>query len=117
MNPVSDKLKSKKTSSTAKRNDTVETVSRDKNKPGSSVTSVKNAQEKTDSDKSFKKLLKKIKKYNPHLDDRILNKAYEFSKKHHAKQFRKSGEPFISFRWRWKIKRFCRRIGRRRVYS
>jgi len=43
----------------------------------------------------FNRLVKKIKSYNTHLDENLVQKAYFISKKYHQDQYRKSGEPFI----------------------
>ncbi len=43
----------------------------------------------------YKKLIKKIKSYNPDIDEALLDKAYQTSKKYHKNQYRKSGEPFV----------------------
>ncbi len=43
----------------------------------------------------YKKLVKKIKTYNNNLDEALLDKAYQTSKKYHKNQFRKSGEPYV----------------------
>ncbi|GAH07052.1 unnamed protein product, partial [marine sediment metagenome] len=40
-------------------------------------------------------LVKKIKAYNPDVDNQLLHKAYLISKKYHQNQYRKSGEPFV----------------------
>lgn len=48
-----------------------------------------------DIDYIYEKLIKKVKSYNPQLDEDLVNKAYLISKKYHKDQFRKSGEPFI----------------------
>jgi len=48
-----------------------------------------------DIDLIFKKLIKKIRSYNPTIDEKLLEKAYLTSKKYHQNQYRKSGEPFI----------------------
>ena len=45
--------------------------------------------------KQINKLVKKIKKYNPKLNDELLREAYEFAKLHHSEQVRASGEAFI----------------------
>lgn len=47
-------------------------------------------------DSRFKKLVEKIKAYNPNCDLATLQKAYALSKKVHDGQLRESGEPFIS---------------------
>src|SRR4030042_3797912 len=49
-----------------------------------------------DTDAMFADLVKKIKSYNPQLDEKLLTKAYEIAKKHHDTQYRKSGEQFIT---------------------
>ena len=43
----------------------------------------------------YKKLISNIKSYNPQFDIKLLDKAYSLAKKHHQRQLRKSGEPFI----------------------
>jgi GTP diphosphokinase / guanosine-3',5'-bis(diphosphate) 3'-diphosphatase len=43
----------------------------------------------------YKKLVEKIKTYNANLDEELINKAYQTSKKYHKDQYRKSGEPYI----------------------
>jgi len=43
----------------------------------------------------YKKLINRIKSYNPDVDEELLNKAYQTSKKYHKNQYRKSGEPYI----------------------
>lgn len=43
----------------------------------------------------YNKLVKKIKAYNPDVDEELLHKAYLISKKYHQNQYRKSGEPFV----------------------
>ena len=43
----------------------------------------------------YNKLVKKIKAYNPDVDQQLLHKAYLISKKYHQNQYRKSGEPFV----------------------
>lgn len=40
-------------------------------------------------------LIKKIKSYNPKLNEGLIIKAYEFAREHHAAQTRASGEAFI----------------------
>ena len=44
----------------------------------------------------FKKLLLRVKKYNPKADIQLITKAYEIAREYHSGQFRKSGEPFIT---------------------
>ncbi len=44
----------------------------------------------------MKELIKKIQKYNPKIDVKLLEKAYEFAKTAHADQKRYSGELFIT---------------------
>ncbi|MFC1659798.1 HD domain-containing protein, partial [Pseudomonadota bacterium] len=39
--------------------------------------------------------LDKVKKYNPNLDENLIGQAYDFSKKYHEGQYRKSSEPFF----------------------
>jgi len=46
-------------------------------------------------DAIYNKLIKKIRAYNPDLDEELLHKAYLVSKKYHQNQYRKSGEPFV----------------------
>ena len=46
-------------------------------------------------DLMYKDLIKKIKSYNPDVDETLLDKAYLTSKKYHKDQYRKTGEPFI----------------------
>ncbi len=48
-----------------------------------------------DTDLIYKKLIKKVKAYNPDIDEQLLHKAYQTSKKYHQNQYRKSGEPFV----------------------
>ena len=48
-----------------------------------------------DIDLIYRKLVKKIKKYNPKFDEKVIKRAYDISKKYHKNQYRKSGEPFI----------------------
>jgi len=43
----------------------------------------------------YKKLIKKIKSYNPDINEELIHKAYQTSKKYHKDQYRKSGEPFV----------------------
>src|SRR5260370_24070493 len=43
----------------------------------------------------FKQLLAKVAENRPHDDLEIIQKAYEFSLKHHQGQLRASGEPFL----------------------
>src|SRR5258708_35290864 len=43
----------------------------------------------------FKQLLAKVAANRPHDDLQIIQKAYEFSLKHHQGQVRASGEPFL----------------------
>jgi len=50
---------------------------------------------KINTDASYKRLVKKIKAYNPGIDEELLGKAYQTSKKYHKDQYRKSGEPFV----------------------
>lgn len=40
-------------------------------------------------------VIKKVKKYNRRLDYNLILKAYEYAKKHHGGQVRKTGEPYI----------------------
>jgi len=48
-----------------------------------------------DTDAIYRKLIAKIRAYNPQLDVALLDKAYSIAKKHHENQYRKSGEPFV----------------------
>ena len=57
--------------------------------------SLNNKTKKTNTDLIYKRLVKKVKSYNPGLDEKQLFKAYQVSKKYHKDQFRKSGEPFV----------------------
>jgi len=41
-----------------------------------------------DTDLIYNKLVKKIKAYNPDVDDQLLHKAYLISKKDHQNQYR-----------------------------
>ncbi|MDD5621834.1 MAG: bifunctional (p)ppGpp synthetase/guanosine-3',5'-bis(diphosphate) 3'-pyrophosphohydrolase [Actinomycetota bacterium] len=50
---------------------------------------------KINTDLIYSKLIKKIKSYNPDVDEQLVEKAYETSKKYHQNQYRKSGGPFI----------------------
>src|SRR4030066_1708702 len=50
---------------------------------------------KTDTDLIYNKLIKKIKSYNPDVDEQLVQKAYLTSKKYNQNQYRKQGEPFI----------------------
>ncbi|MFA5014433.1 MAG: bifunctional (p)ppGpp synthetase/guanosine-3',5'-bis(diphosphate) 3'-pyrophosphohydrolase [Actinomycetota bacterium] len=50
---------------------------------------------KINTDLIYNKLIKKIKSYNPDVDEQLVQKAYQTSKKYHQNQYRKSGEPFI----------------------
>jgi len=50
---------------------------------------------KINTDLIYSKLIKKIKLYNPDVDEQLVEKAYETSKKYHQNQYRKSGGPFI----------------------
>jgi len=45
--------------------------------------------------KNIETLIKQIKSYIPNLDEKLLIKAYDFAKLHHAEQYRASGEAFI----------------------
>ena len=96
MNPVNNKIENQKTSSSVKKNEAARYDPGTKKDSGSGSITLRDVPEKLDADKNFKKLLKKIKKYNPHIDTKILTRAYELSKKYHSKQVRKTGEPFIS---------------------
>jgi guanosine-3',5'-bis(diphosphate) 3'-pyrophosphohydrolase len=57
--------------------------------------SLNNKTKKINTDLIYKRLVKKVKSYNPGLDEKQLFKAYQVSKKYHKDQFRKSGEPFV----------------------
>jgi GTP pyrophosphokinase len=57
--------------------------------------SLNNKIKKVNTDLIYKRLVKKIKSYNPGLDEQLLYKAYQVSKKYHKDQYRKSGEPFV----------------------
>ena len=49
-----------------------------------------------DFDKSFQKILRKIKRYSAYsVDTELLTKAFQFSKQAHEGQVRKSGEPYF----------------------
>lgn len=54
-----------------------------------------NKTENINADLIYKKLIKKIKAYNPDVDEQLVHKAYLTSKKYHQNQYRKSGEPFV----------------------
>ncbi len=41
-------------------------------------------------------LLEKVKSYDPHVEEKLLNKAYVFSMRAHGSQTRASGDPFFS---------------------
>ena len=41
-------------------------------------------------------LLEKIKSYDPHLEEKLLNKAYVFAMRAHGTQLRESGDPYFS---------------------
>ena len=41
-------------------------------------------------------LLEKVKSYDPNVEEKLLNKAYVFSKRAHGSQTRASGDPFFS---------------------
>jgi len=56
---------------------------------------VNNRAKNVNTDNIYKKLIKKIKSYNPDVDEKLIRKAYQTSKKYHKDQYRKSGEPFI----------------------
>ena len=45
---------------------------------------------------NIEKLLNKIKKYNAKTNQELIRKAYEYAKKAHDGQFRKSGEPYFT---------------------
>lgn len=44
----------------------------------------------------LEELLEKVKKYNPHADFALIQKAYDVAVKQHEGQFRESGEPFVT---------------------
>ncbi|MBQ2897810.1 MAG: bifunctional (p)ppGpp synthetase/guanosine-3',5'-bis(diphosphate) 3'-pyrophosphohydrolase [Clostridia bacterium] len=44
----------------------------------------------------YQKLLEKIKKYNPNVDENLLKGAYDYAREAHGNQLRKSGELFFS---------------------
>lgn len=46
-------------------------------------------------DEIYEKLIKKIRSYHPSDNLEMVERAYQFAKKAHATQFRKSGEPYI----------------------
>jgi len=48
-----------------------------------------------DTNLMFKKLTQKVKSYNPQVDLKLLQRAYDIAKQNHKDQYRKSGEPFI----------------------
>src|SRR4030042_15399 len=75
MNPVEDKIK----------ND-IEKISEEASIQAKDI----------DTNVMFAELITKVKSYNPQLDEKLLTKAYEVAKKFHDKQYRKSGEPFVS---------------------
>ncbi len=56
---------------------------------------INNKTKNINTDIIYKKLLKKIKSYNPDVNEELLNKAYLTSKKYHKNQYRKTGEPFV----------------------
>ncbi|MEA2016268.1 MAG: bifunctional (p)ppGpp synthetase/guanosine-3',5'-bis(diphosphate) 3'-pyrophosphohydrolase [Actinomycetota bacterium] len=56
---------------------------------------VNNRAKNLNTDIIYKKLIKKIKSYNPGVDEKLIHKAYQTSKEYHKNQYRKSGEPFI----------------------
>ena len=62
MNPVSDKLKSKETTSSARKNANEKAEARNKKNSNGSPAVIKDAMEKLDADKIFKRLVKKNKK-------------------------------------------------------
>lgn len=47
-------------------------------------------------DMAIDDVIKKIKEYNPNFDEKLLKKAYAFSKKAHSGQMRISGEPYLT---------------------
>ena len=57
---------------------------------------VKTKEKPVSSDKIFKDLVTKIKKYNKNADTKLLEKAYNTAKKYHKDQLRKTGDPFIN---------------------
>ncbi|MEO2068194.1 MAG: bifunctional (p)ppGpp synthetase/guanosine-3',5'-bis(diphosphate) 3'-pyrophosphohydrolase [Desulfurobacteriaceae bacterium] len=46
--------------------------------------------------RSCKEIIEKVKEYRSSFDEEQIRKAYEYAKKKHEGQFRKSGEPFFS---------------------
>lgn len=58
-------------------------------------TEVKNKVVKLSTGLIYKKLITKIKTYNPGLDEELLDKAYHTAKKYHKDQVRKTGDPFV----------------------
>ncbi|MCB0371181.1 MAG: bifunctional (p)ppGpp synthetase/guanosine-3',5'-bis(diphosphate) 3'-pyrophosphohydrolase, partial [Bdellovibrionales bacterium] len=52
--------------------------------------------QKSQTIKTVEDLCQKVLQYHPTADVSILTKAYKFSEKAHAGQFRRSGEPYIS---------------------
>ena len=47
-------------------------------------------------DPALRELIESVRAYNPAVDERLLEDAYEFAKKAHGKQKRLSGEPYLS---------------------
>ncbi len=45
--------------------------------------------------KSCQEIIDKVREYRPNFDDTLIRKAYEFARKKHEGQFRKSGEPYF----------------------
>ena len=54
-----------------------------------------NKVKKINTDLLYKGLVKKVKSYNPGVNEQLLSKAYQISKRYHKDQYRKSGEPFV----------------------
>ncbi|WP_456420277.1 RelA/SpoT family protein [Thermovibrio sp.] len=46
--------------------------------------------------RSCKEIIDKVREYRSNFDEHLIEKAYEFAKKKHEGQFRKSGEPYFS---------------------
>ncbi|MDO4454881.1 MAG: bifunctional (p)ppGpp synthetase/guanosine-3',5'-bis(diphosphate) 3'-pyrophosphohydrolase [Eubacteriales bacterium] len=57
--------------------------------------SVKKMEDFTDPEKLHEELIASVKKYHPSTDLSMIEKAYQVAKEAHAKQTRKSGEPYI----------------------
>jgi len=99
MNPVSNKINSKKDDNKkSKKENHLEphpAVKQAQDTAGALVLSNNPERLQSDPDSIYENLVKKIKKYNPRIEIKLLDKAYSVAKKHHEKQLRKSGEPFI----------------------